>query len=259
MSHSSPMLEADQISHFYGPRRVLADVSLRLEDGEILGLVGPNGSGKTTLLKALYGSISPTDGTVRVQGSPLSAIPRRKLAQQIAVVVQEPHSDLMLSVGDTVLLGRTPHLGTFSRAGRRDDEIASAALDRVGLLHMADRDFAFLSGGEKQRVLIARALTQEADCLLLDEPTNHLDISYQHQTLALVRQLAVSAVVVLHDLNLAARYCDKILMLREGRTYTEGRPEEVFTSEIVEPVYRIRAEAVTSGDGTRQLLFNAEG
>ena len=253
-----PLITASGVSHSYGRAPVLLEVSLSLRHGEVLGLIGPNGSGKTTLLRTLYGAVTPEAGTVRIDGEDLASISPRQLARRVGVVVQEPPSDLMLSVADTVLLGRTPHLGTFERTSRRDDDAAAEALERVGLLPLAHREFSLLSGGEKQRVLIARALAQEAECLLLDEPTNHLDISYQHQVLSLVRELGLSAVVVLHDLNLAARYCDRILMLSEGRPAAEGTPDEVFTAQRVEPVYSITSERVTAGDGTTQLLFRPQ-
>lgn len=253
--HSQPVIEAAELSHSYGSFPVLQGVSLSVSPGEVLGLVGPNGSGKTTLLRCLYGSITPEAGSVRVGGEELSRIPPKRLARQVAVVVQEPPSELMLSVGDTVLLGRTPHLRAFERAEARDDAIAVEALERVGMRHMAAKEFSLLSGGEKQRVLVARALAQQTHCLLLDEPTNHLDIAYQHEILHLVRELSLTAVVVLHDLNLAARYCNQVLMLAEGKVHARGAPEDVFTPDHVEPIYAVRAESAQASDGTAQLLF----
>ncbi|GAB3842763.1 ABC transporter ATP-binding protein [Nesterenkonia populi] len=249
------MLEAFELTHSYRDRPVLHGVSLRAGKGEVVGLTGPNGSGKTTLLRALYGALAPDAGRVELNGEDVRRIPPKRLAQRVAVVVQEPPSDLMLSVADIVLLGRTPHLGMFSRQGPEDERLAADALERVGLLHLADREFSGLSGGEKQRVLIARALAQQAECLLLDEPTNHLDISYQHQVLHLVRELGITAVVVLHDLNLAARYCDSIVLLSHGRLYAEGSPEEVLTKDTIEPVYHVSIERVAAEDSTTQLLF----
>lgn len=255
MSATAPTLIAERISHSYGNQQVLHEVSLRVEHGQVLGLIGPNGSGKTTLLRTLYGAVTPGSGRVWFHGRELSGFKPRELAQQLGVVVQEPPSDLMLSVADTVLLGRTPHLGLWQRSSSEDDALAQRALEQVGLLHLANREFATLSGGEKQRVLIARALAQQAQCLLLDEPTNHLDISYQHQVLQLVRELGLTAVVVLHDLNLAARYFHEILMLSHGKVSAQGTPAEVFTRAQVEPVYGIDAEPVRAADGTPQLLF----
>lgn len=250
-----PVLSARGISHSYGRTPVLVGVDLQVCRGEVLGLIGPNGSGKTTLLRTLFGALRPKEGTVTFDGRPLAQLSSRLIAQRIAVVVQEPQSELMLSVADMVLLGRTPHLGVFSRHSPRDDELAASALEKVGALGLAHRDVSELSGGEKQRVLIARALVQEADCLLLDEPTNHLDIGYQHQVLDLVRSLEMTAVVVLHDLNLAARYCDHLMLLDQGRVCATGDVREVLRPELIEPVYGVGAERATAYDEVSQLLF----
>lgn len=250
------MLSARGIDFSYGANAVLSKVGLQVYRGEMLGLIGPNGSGKTTLLRTLFGALRPRAGTVRFEGRPLTQFSARQIAQRIAVVVQEPQSELMLSAVDMVLLGRTPHLGIFTRSSARDEELATAALAKVGALGLAHRDISALSGGEKQRVLIARALVQEADCLLLDEPTNHLDIGYQHQVLDLVRSLGITAVIVLHDLNLAARYCDRLLLLDRGQVHAAGDVREVLRPEMIEPPYGVRAEPVAAADDTPQLLFS---
>lgn len=252
---AAPLLQAQAVSRSFGGQRVLHEVSLAAAPGKVVGLIGPNGSGKTTLLRTLYGTLSPDAGRVTFDGEEISGIPAKRLAQRVAVVVQEPPGELMLSVADIVLLGRTPHLGLFDRRGAEDERLAAQALLRVGLLEKASREFSGLSGGEKQRVLIARALVQQADCLLLDEPTNHLDISYQHQVLTLVRELGITAVVVLHDLNLAARYCDSVVLLSQGQVYASGRPDEVLTKEKIEPIYDVSIQRVTAEDDTTQLLF----
>ncbi|WP_026820106.1 ABC transporter ATP-binding protein [Arthrobacter castelli] len=253
------MLSAAGISHAYGSTPVLRDVSLTARNGEILGLIGPNGSGKTTLLRTLYGALTPDTGMVTFDGVDVRTISARQIARQIAVVVQEPAGDLMQTVADTVLMGRTPHRGLFARHSARDERLAVSALERVGALHLASRGLDELSGGEKQRVLMARALVQQAQCLLLDEPTNHLDISYQHQVLQLVRELALTTVVVLHDLNLAARYCDSIVLLSAGNVHATGTPSEVLTADTVKSVYGVEADDVLAADGTLQLLFRGQG
>jgi len=249
------MLEAHDIHYAYGAAPVLRGVGVHASDGEVVGLIGPNGSGKTTLLRTLYGSLSPHRGTITLDGLPLARFTRPQLAQRLAVVVQEQASEMPLSVADTVLLGRTPHLGTFQRQSAVDVTIAADALARVGATHLATRDFGGLSGGERQRVLIARALAQQAEYLLMDEPTNHLDIHFQHEVLHLVRELGVTTIVVLHDLNLAARYCDRLVLLHEGRAHADGTPEEVLLPSVLETVYRIAIETVTADDGRLQLLF----
>ncbi|GAA4898043.1 iron complex transport system ATP-binding protein [Stackebrandtia albiflava] len=249
------MLEARAIHHAYGATPVLRGVDVHASGGEVVGLIGPNGSGKTTLLRTLYGSLTPQRGTVTLDGVPLARLTRPELARRLAVVVQESTTELPLSVADTVLLGRIPHQGTFQRRTATDLAVAADALDRVGAAHLAGRDFGGLSGGERQRVLIARALAQQADHLLMDEPTNHLDIHFQHEVLHLVRELGVTTIVVLHDLNLAARYCDRVVLLDDGMARAHGAPEEVLDSGGLEEVYRIAIQAVTADDGRMQLLF----
>ncbi len=249
------MLEGHGIGHVYGRTPVLDNVTMHAGDGEIVGLIGPNGSGKTTLLRTLYGSLTPTRGTVTLDGQPLSGFKRPELARLLAVVVQESSGEMPLTVADTVMLGRTPHLGTFQRRGADDLDIAADALERVGAVHLAARPFSALSGGERQRVLIARALAQRAEYLLMDEPTNHLDIHFQHEVLHLVKELGVTTIIVLHDLNLAARYCDRLVLLHEGRMRAEGTPADVLVPSVLEPVYHIAIEPTTADDGERQLLF----
>lgn len=250
------MLQASHVAYSYGSSPVLGGVSLRVDAGEVLGLIGPNGSGKTTLLRTLYGSLTPNAGVVTLHGTDIRTMSARDIALQIAVVVQEPPGDISLDVADTVLLGRIPHLGVFERQKVSDNQIAMSALDRMGALHLASRAFSDLSGGERQRVLMARALTQQVNCLLLDEPTNHLDIGYQHQVLATVRELGMTSVVVLHDLNLAARYCDRLVLLDHGTVRSVGSPREVLSTAGIRDVYGVDAEETAASDGTHQLLFS---
>ncbi|MDR7276515.1 ABC transporter ATP-binding protein [Catenuloplanes atrovinosus] len=249
------MIEAAGVSWRYGANPVIDGVSVTARPGRVLGLIGPNGSGKTTLLRLLYGALRAPAGTVTVDGDPLAGLGAREAARRLAVVVQETGGETALTVGELVLLGRGPHLGTFQRTGRADREIAVACLDRVGAAHLGARPFAGLSGGERQRVLIARALAQQATHLLLDEPTNHLDIRYQHEILRLVRSLRTCAVVVLHDLNLAARYCDDLVLLGDGGVVAAGTVDEVLDPAVLEPVYGIGIRRLDL-DGALHLLFH---
>jgi iron complex transport system ATP-binding protein len=256
------VITAHGVSFAYGRRQVLQAVDLAAPHGQVLGLVGPNGSGKTTLLRSLYGSLSPDTGRVLIDAEEVARLSAREIARRAAVVVQETPGDLPLLVSDMVLLGRTPHRVGFGRDRSRDDEtIAAEALTRVGALHLADEPFDGLSGGERQRVLIARALAQRSSHLLLDEPTNHLDVRYQHEVLDLVRTMAteghLTVVVVLHDLNLAAAYCDRIMLLHAGEVAAAGTPEEVLTPENLEPVYRIGVRRL-SFDGGFHLAFRPQ-
>ncbi|GAA5115113.1 ABC transporter ATP-binding protein [Alloalcanivorax gelatiniphagus] len=253
------MIGADDLSWSYGTAQVLEAVSLAAPHGRVLGLIGPNGSGKTTLLRLLHGALDSPTGSVTVDGERLAALPPRDAARRVAVVVQEGGSESTLTVAEMVLLGRGPHLSTFQRVGAADHAVAADALARVGATHLATRSFAGLSGGERQRVLIARALAQQATHLLLDEPTNHLDIRYQHEVLGLVSRLAHdlhrTVVVVLHDLNLAARYCDDLVLLSDGGVAASGPVADVLAPEVLEPVYGIGVERVHTG-GQLHLHFH---
>ncbi|GAA0486315.1 ABC transporter ATPase [Paractinoplanes deccanensis] len=251
------MISASALSWRYGADPVIDGVDVVARPGRVLGLIGPNGSGKTTLLRLLYGALRSPTGQVTVDGVAVPELSPRETARRIAVVVQESGGETAMTVAEMVLLGRGPHLSTFQRAGAADHEIAAECLERVGAAHLAGRAFAGLSGGERQRVLIARALAQQATHLLLDEPTNHLDIRYQHEILHLVRELGTCSVVVLHDLNLAARYCDDLVLLGGGDVVAAGPAGEVLDPAILEPVYGIGIRRLDL-DGTLHLLFDLE-
>ncbi len=255
------MITAQGVCFDRGARRVLDQVDLSAPHGQVLGLVGPNGSGKTTLLRTLYASLHPSRGSVLIDDESLRSLSARDIARQVSVVVQETPGDLPLLVSDMVLLGRTPHRSTFGRTRGADDAAAAAALAKVGALHLAGQPFDGLSGGERQRVLIARALAQQASHLLLDEPTNHLDVRYQHEVLDLIATFAREAhgtvVVVLHDLNLAATYCDRIMLLQEGRVVADGTPDEVLVPDRLEPVYEVAVRRIDLDDGF-QLAFRPQ-
>ena len=248
------MITATGLHFAYGRTEIIHGIDVTARPGRVLGLIGPNGSGKTTLLRLLHGGLTPARGTVLVDDTPLERLDRRTISRQIAVVVQEAGGETTMSAAEMVLLGRTARLSGFQRTGEGDIATARDALRRVGALHLATRDFAGLSGGEKQRVLIARALAQDAGHLLLDEPTNHLDIRYQHEVLGLLRGLPTTTVVVLHDLNLAARYCDDVVLLSEGHVAGTGTVEEVLDPQLLTEVYDIGVRRVDDVDGLH-LLF----
>jgi iron complex transport system ATP-binding protein len=236
-------------------RRIVSGISLRVADGGFAGLLGPNGSGKSTILKAIYRVHRPVSGRVLVNGSDLHQMRPKLAARRVAVVAQENLVDFGFTVREMVMVGRTPHKGPFDRDDGDDWAIVQDAMDRTGCADLAGRTFLSLSGGEKQRVLIARALAQGADHLILDEPTNHLDIRYQISVLELVAGLGVTVLAALHDLNLAALFCDTVHVLAEGSLIAAGTPAEVITPEIVRAAYGADVLIIDHPDtGTPQLL-----
>ncbi|WP_370665935.1 ABC transporter ATP-binding protein [Streptomyces sp. IBSBF 2507] len=244
-------LNAERVSRTAGGRLILDGVDLSPRTGATTGLLGPNGSGKSTLLRLLAGVLAPTSGLVSLDGRPLDRVGRRDVARRVAVVEQQTDTQVELTVRDVVRLGRIPHRRAWTPASAADEAAVADALERTGLTGRAGRLWHTLSGGERQRVQIARALAQEPRELLLDEPTNHLDIQHQLDVLALVAALPVTSVVALHDLNLAAMYCDHLVVLAEGRVVARGEPTEVLTTDLVAKVYRVDAEITPTGSAGR--------
>jgi iron complex transport system ATP-binding protein len=249
-------IEAEGVGFRYDNEPALEDVSLRVEPGEVVGLLGPNGSGKSTFVKILSGVLSPYEGSVRVDGTEVRTARRRDLAAKIAVVPQETTFSFPFTVLQTVLMGRHPHLAGLAFETHRDVELARVALDRCGARPFESRSIHELSSGERQRVVFARALAQEPRALLLDEPASFLDIRHQTELYDLVRDLAAegtTVLTVLHDLNLAAEYCDRIYLLREGRVAAAGPTDEVLTYSNLTRVYETEVY-VDTNDLTGQLL-----
>ncbi len=232
-----------------GGRQVVRDVNLEVTPGTTLGLLGPNGSGKSSLLRLLAGVRKPASGHVLLDGADLHGVRRRDVARRIAVVEQHAQTELDLTVSDVVKLGRIPHRSTWSTEGSADRAAVAEALARVELTDLADRSWHTLSGGERQRVHIGRALAQAPQELLLDEPTNHLDVHHQLDLLSLVRRLPVTSVIALHDLNLAAMFCDQLVVLAGGAVVATGTPAEVLTPDLIAEVYRVRAVVTPDGPG----------
>jgi len=240
------LLQIGNVSFAYGERDVLRDITFGVPRGRIVGLLGPNGSGKTTLLRIIAGTLTPKHGSVRIGGADVSRLSRRDIARRIAVVPQETHSTFDFSVLDIVLMGRYPHLGTFELEGVSDRAIARDALAATGTLQLEQRLFATLSGGEKQRVVIASALAQASDALLLDEPTASLDLGYQLEIAGLLTRLNVergtTMVVSTHDLNLAASLCSELVLIRHGVIVSQGGTGSVLTTANVRALYDVDAE-----------------
>ncbi|MGW0122459.1 ABC transporter ATP-binding protein [Streptomyces sp. NPDC003327] len=249
-------LRAERVSRTAGGALVLDGVSLAPRPGTVTGLLGPNGSGKSTLLRLLAGVSAPDTGVVTLDGDPMRTIPRRAVAQRLATVEQHADTQVDLTVADIVRLGRVPHRRAWSGPSAADAAAVRSALARTGLTDRAHRNWRTLSGGERQRVQIARALAQEPRELLLDEPTNHLDIQHQLELLSLIAGLRLTTVVALHDLNLAALHCARLVVLKEGRVVAAGEPHEVLTEELIADVYGVRAAVTRPGpDGRPHVRF----
>ncbi len=237
------MLKVSELGLSYGTRPILVDVDLTLEVGEIVGVVGPNGAGKSSLIKAICGLLHPAQGHISIAGKNIARHSRQELARSVAVVPQNPVLPGSFTSGEVVMLGRTPYLGLLKTEGYRDLAIVRWAMDLTSTWELVDRPVGELSGGERQRVVIARALAQEPELLLLDEPTAHLDLAHQLSILELIsrlsRQQGLGVLVILHDLNLAAQYCDRLVMLCRGRIHRQGAPRDVITTEDVRAVFGI--------------------
>jgi iron complex transport system ATP-binding protein len=251
------LLQAADVSFAYGPGLAgVHGVSLEIPRGDLVGILGPNGSGKTTLLRLLGGMLTPASGRVSIDGRDLARIPRRDVARRISVVPQETRLSFEYSVLEVVLMGRYPHLGAFELESLRDLAIAREALAATGTLALQDRLFPTLSGGEKQRVIVASALAQSAGLMLLDEPTTALDPGFQIEIAALLRRLnaerGVTMAVATHDLNLAAGLCRRLVLLRQGRVLAAGPTEQVLTRESVRALYDVEAD-VHFHDGAGHL------
>ncbi|MFD8569304.1 ABC transporter ATP-binding protein [Streptomyces sp. NPDC059639] len=244
-------LRAERVSRSAGGALILDGVALAPRPGTVTGLLGPNGSGKSTLLRLLAGVLAPDSGVVTLDGAPLADVPRRTVAQRVAVVEQQSETLVELTVVDVVRLGRIPHRRAWSPASAADEAAVRSALERSALADKAHRLWHTLSGGERQRVQIARALAQEPRELLLDEPTNHLDIQHQLELLDLITGLGLTSVVALHDLNLAAAYCAQVAVLCEGRVVAAGAPDKVLTEELIADVYGVRARVSVPEPGER--------
>ncbi|RQW99670.1 histidinol phosphatase [Micromonospora inaquosa] len=248
-------LHADGVGWGVAGVRILAGVALTAEPGATVGLLGPNGSGKSSLLRLLAGLARPNSGRVLLDDVALDAIPRRALARRIAVVTQQVATDVEMSALEVVLLGRTPYRPRLAGVGAADLDLARRALAEAGLAGFEQRRWSSLSGGERQRVDLARALVQEPDLLLLDEPTNHLDIRHQLELLRFLAGSASTVVVTLHDLNLAAQYCDRLVLLDGGRVVTAGTPVEVLTTSRIEQVYHVRTDVDIAADGRPRIWY----
>ncbi len=255
------MLRAENIHTAYGDKPVLNGINLHLTPGKILSVIGPNGSGKSTLLRVLSGVLPLQAGHIWVQNRELTRLSATERARSIAVVPQAINLPPAFTAFETVLLGRTPHLNWFGSASQRDLTAVEQAMQRTQTFELAHRPVGELSGGEQQRVMLARALAQSAPILMLDEPTAHLDLQFQINLLELIRCLAreekLAVLIILHDLNLASRYADKVAMLVDGRLMAEGSPREVLTPGLLSRVYQVPLQVHAVGAGGFPMITPA--
>lgn len=236
----------------------LSGVCLSIPHGCIFGIIGPNGSGKSTFLKCLYRSLNPTSGDIVFMDDALSSYSTKRLAKRMAVVVQTESASIPLTIREYVRLGRAVYRNVFEGFTAKDESIVDEALVELGIEEIQNRPITGISGGEYQRTMLARALAQQTDVLLLDEPTNHLDVFQQHKILQTVRKKNLSAVVVLHDLNLAARYCDYLAVLDDGAVVDTGTPDEILRADLIEKVYRMSAKRFVVDDVLQLVMLPLE-
>lgn len=234
-------LELKKISYAVSKKNILKDISLYVKQGEFVGIIGPNGSGKSTLLQQIYRQLQPDTGEIVLFDNNIRTMSLTESARKMAVVSQFNQVNFPFTVREMVMMGRIPHQNGFKLVTNDDREIVEQVLSKLGLLQMADSIFSLLSGGEKQRVIVARALAQCPEFIILDEPTNHLDIKHQLQLLNIVADLGIGILGVLHDLNLACMYCDRIYVLKDGEIYAQGRPQDIINAKLLRAVYEVEA------------------
>ena len=250
-------LEIRELKAAPGGKEILHGIDLAAHKGQFVGIIGPNGSGKSTLLKCVYRTLRPTGGAVLLDGCPQESCSPRQWAQKLAVVAQHNACAFDLTVEEMVRMGRAPHKRALERDTPQDRQIAARALAAVGMAGFETRSFSSLSGGEQQRVILARALAQQTPCLILDEPTNHLDIQYQLGMMDLVRGLGKTVLAALHDLNIAAAYCDWLYALQDGRLVGSGPPRALLTPAFIRRVYQVEAR-VLEIDGQLTVLYRTK-
>ncbi len=237
---------------YLGNNHILKGLDMYVGEKEFVGIIGPNGSGKSTLLRCIYRILKPSMGTIMLNEEDIKSFSIKETAKKIAVVSQHNSYNFEFTVSDMVLMGRSPHKKFMEKENKDDYKIMMNSLEKVGMKDFAHRNFSSLSGGEQQRIILARALAQKTDCLILDEPTNHLDIKYQLQLMDTVRSLGITVVAAIHDLNIAAMYCDKICAIKDGKIIKYGTPKEVLNKEFIKTLYEVDS-TITEDTGTGLL------
>ena len=241
-------IKAENINVTLEKNNILKGINIEVDNKEVVGIIGPNGSGKSTLLKCIYRVLKPNDGAILLDKVDIKNMTVKESSKRLAVLSQHNNYNFDFTVKDIVLMGRSPHKKFMERDNEEDYDIVNEALKKVDMFEFKDRSFQSLSGGEQQRVILARALAQQPKCLILDEPTNHLDIKYQLQLMRIVKGLGIEVIAAIHDLNIAAMYCDKIYVLKDGEIIKYGKPKDVLTKEIIKDVYEVDAEVIVNED-----------
>ncbi len=248
-------VKCKDIHYSIGEKKILNGVSLEVEGGQFQTILGPNGSGKSTLLKTIYRQLKPDSGQIFLDGKSLDLVSLKETAKEMAVVTQFNTLQFDCTVEEIVMLGRTPHLSFLQKESERDHLLVQDALDKVGMSEKKARYYSSLSGGEKQRVILARALAQEPKLLLLDEPTNHLDIKYQLEMLALVKELGINVLAVLHDIQLACRFSDYIYLMKGGEIVAQGVPRDAVTPQSLQAVYDVQSRITWTDDQQAMIQY----
>lgn len=247
---------AESVKLFMGKKEILKGIDFNLHNKEFVGIIGPNGSGKSTFLKCVYRVLQPTSGKIYFNNRYLDELSYRESALQLAVVAQHNFYNFDFSVMDVVLMGRSPHKKVLERDNINDYQIARDALQKVGMELFEKRSFSSLSGGEQQRVILARALTQQTECMVLDEPTNHLDIKYQLEIMDIVKELGATVVAAIHDLNIASMYCDRLVAIKNGLVVGVGTPKELLTEEFIYDIYGVSSKVkIDSISGRMNIIY----
>ncbi len=237
-----------------GGKRIVDKINAEFETGKFIGIIGPNGSGKSTLLKSIYRTLSISEGDIYIDEKLLSEYPYKESAKAMSVVAQHSDYSFEFSCLEVVLMGRSPYKKYMQSEDENDYNIAFDALDKVDMLEYKNRQFSTLSGGEQQRIILARALCQQTRYLILDEPTNHLDVKHQLDILDLVKSIGVTVIAAIHDLNIALRYCDYIYVLKSGKIYYEGNPQRVLTPKIIQEIYDVKCNILNDDKADNKVI-----
>lgn len=244
-----------EVSAVLSGKEIVKSVSMRAEGKKFIGIIGPNGSGKSTLLKCIYRVLKPSGGTVYLDDIAMESLTYRESAQKLAVVAQHNYYNFDFTVQEVVMIGRAPHKKPLERDNAQDYAIVREALRKVEMEGYGDRIFSTLSGGEQQRIILARALAQKTECLILDEPTNHLDVKYQLQILDVVKSMNFTVIAALHDLNIAAMYCDYLYVLKDGEIKHLGTPKDILNEELIKEIYEVDANVLEDDAGMIHIFY----